>query len=126
MVAGDPRTAALVSLGSPSRPSLFLDATPERTPWVTFDDVRRKGAIVVWPTADTAGAPPPEIKERFPDLVPDATRRIRAAGGGTAAGAALRLGGDPAAVGRASSGNRGGEKVKRTHAIVSRAQCSTK
>jgi uncharacterized membrane protein len=74
VVAGDPRTAALIALGSPSRPSLFLDATPERTPWVTADDVRRKGAIVVWPTTDTAGAPPPDIKERFPDIVPDATR----------------------------------------------------
>lgn len=36
--------------------------------------MRRKGAIVVWPTTDTAGAPPPDIKERFPDIVPDATR----------------------------------------------------
>ncbi len=73
IVAGDPRTAALISLGSASRPSLFLDATPERTPWVTFDELRRKGAIVVWPTTDTAGMPPPDIKERFPDIVPDAT-----------------------------------------------------
>ena len=74
MVAGDPRTAALISLGSPSRPSVLLDATPERTPWVTFDDVRRKGAVIVWPTTDTVGAPPPEIKERFPDIVPDQVR----------------------------------------------------
>lgn len=74
VVAGDPRSAALVALGAPSRPSLFLDATPERTPWVTFDDVRRKGAIVIWPTADTSGVPPPEISGRFPGLVPDATR----------------------------------------------------
>jgi len=36
--------------------------------------VRRKGAIVVWPAADNAGAPPAEIKERFPDIVPDQTR----------------------------------------------------
>ncbi|MPZ37303.1 MAG: hypothetical protein GEU95_04440 [Rhizobiales bacterium] len=74
VVAGAPRTAALISLGSPSRPSLFLDATPERTPWVTFDDVRRKGAVIVWPTTDPTGAPPPEIKQRFPDIAPDVTR----------------------------------------------------
>jgi hypothetical protein len=74
VVAGDPRTAALISLGAPSRPSLFFDATPERSPWVTFDDVRRKGAIVVWPTTDTTGAPPPEIKARFPEIVPDPPR----------------------------------------------------
>jgi hypothetical protein len=74
IVAGDPRSAALISLGAPSRPSLFLDATPERTPWVTAADVSRNGAVVIWPTTDTAGAPPPAIKQRFPDLVPDATK----------------------------------------------------
>jgi hypothetical protein len=33
IVAGDPRTAALVELGAASRPSLFLEATPARSPW---------------------------------------------------------------------------------------------
>ena len=75
VVAGDPRTAALVAMGAPSRPSLLLDATPERSPWVTFNDVQRKGAIVVWPTTDTAGTPPPEIRQRFPDLVPEVPPR---------------------------------------------------
>lgn len=74
VVAGDPRTAALISLGAASRPSLFLDATPERTPWVTFDDVREKGAVLVWPATDTAGTPPAQLKQRFPDIIPDATR----------------------------------------------------
>jgi 4-amino-4-deoxy-L-arabinose transferase-like glycosyltransferase len=71
VVAGEPRTAALVAMGSQSRPSLLLDVTPERTPWVTFNDVRTKGAIVVWPATDTAGTPPTEIKERFPEIVPE-------------------------------------------------------
>jgi hypothetical protein len=75
VIAGDPRTAALISIGAPSRPSLLLDANPERTPWVTFDTVRTKGAIVVWPATDTGGAPPPEIKERFPQLVPEVPPR---------------------------------------------------
>src|SRR5712672_302983 len=60
IVAGDPRTAALVALGAPSRPSLFLNATPERSPWVTAEAVKSKGAIVVRPTTDPAGTPPPE------------------------------------------------------------------
>ena len=66
--------AALVSIGAPSRPSLFLDATPERSPWVTMNDVKTKGAIIVWPTNDTSGTPPPEIKQRFPDIVPEVPR----------------------------------------------------
>src|SRR5262249_33136249 len=74
IVAGDPRTAALVALGASSRPSLYLDATPERSPWVTADTVRSKGAIVVWPTTDTSGTPPADIKSRFPDLVPEVPR----------------------------------------------------
>ena len=53
---------------------LFLDATPERTPWITATDLSRNGAVVIWPTSDTAGTPPPAIKERFPDLIPDATK----------------------------------------------------
>src|SRR5262249_4718816 len=36
--------------------------------------IKSKGAIVVWPTSDTAGTPPAEIKERFPDLVPEVPR----------------------------------------------------
>jgi 4-amino-4-deoxy-L-arabinose transferase-like glycosyltransferase len=74
IVTGDPRTAALVALGAPSRPSLYLSATPERSPWVAPESIRTKGAIVVWPTADTAGTVPAAIKERFPDLVPEVPR----------------------------------------------------
>ncbi len=74
IVSGDPRTAALIALGAPSRPSLYLYATPERSPWVSTEAIRSKGAIIVWPTTDTAGTPPPEIKERFPELVPEVPR----------------------------------------------------
>jgi hypothetical protein len=74
VVTGDPRTAALVALAAPSRPSLFFDADPQRSPWVTADDIRRKGAIVVWLTADTTPTPPADIKAYFPDLVPEVPR----------------------------------------------------
>ena len=40
----------------------------------TAEDLQRKGGIVVWPTADTAGTPPPEITARFPELVPEVPR----------------------------------------------------
>jgi hypothetical protein len=74
IVAGDPQVATLVALGAPSRPSIFVDSAPERSPWVTAEAVKTKGAIVVWPTTDTAGTLPPDIKERFPDLVPELPR----------------------------------------------------
>jgi hypothetical protein len=41
---------------------------------VTADAIKSKGAIVVWPTSDTAGTPPPVLKERFPELVPEVPR----------------------------------------------------
>jgi hypothetical protein len=74
IVAGEPGTAALVALGAPGRPSLYLDATPGRTPWVTADDIRRKGVVVVWPNADTRAEAPPAIAARFPGLVADVPR----------------------------------------------------
>jgi hypothetical protein len=41
---------------------------------VSVDDIRRKGAIVVWLTNDTAPTPPPDIKAYFPDLVAEVPR----------------------------------------------------
>jgi hypothetical protein len=69
VVAGDPRLAALVALGAPSRPSVLFDADPVHSPWVTTDDIRKKGAVVVWLAADTSPTLPPDIKAYFPDLV---------------------------------------------------------
>jgi hypothetical protein len=74
IVAGEPGTAAFVALGAPTRPSLYLDATPDRTPWVTAEDVRRKGAVVVWPNDDTRAQVPADIATRFPGLVADVPR----------------------------------------------------
>ncbi len=74
IVTGDPRAAALIAAAAPSRPSVLFDAAPERSPWVTADDIRSKGAIVVWLAADTTPTPPPDIKAYFPDLVPEVPR----------------------------------------------------
>jgi len=74
VVSGEVRTAALVALAAPSRPSVYFDADPDRSPSVTADDIHRKGAVVVWLTADTNPAPPPEIKAYFPDLIPEVPR----------------------------------------------------
>jgi hypothetical protein len=38
---------------------------------VTPADIRAKGAVVVWLTADTNPTPPADIKARFPDLIPE-------------------------------------------------------
>jgi Dolichyl-phosphate-mannose-protein mannosyltransferase len=69
-VAGDARIASLVALNG-GRPHLFLDAAPERTPWVTPAGFNATGGIVVWRASDTVGTPPAEIAQHFPGLVPE-------------------------------------------------------
>ena len=72
-VAGDAQLASLVALDG-GRPHLFLDATPERTPWLTPAKFAETGGVVVWRASDTAGTPPPEIAGRFPGLTPEVPR----------------------------------------------------
>ena len=105
IVTGDPRIAAMVSL-APSRPHLYLDATPQRSPWVTADDVKTKGAIVVWPNSGIAGAPPPAHRGALPRPGPGSAAHLRASGAGRAPAAADRLGADPAAIGPGRSESR--------------------
>lgn len=74
IVVGDVRTAGLVALASPDRPSLYVDASPERAPWLNDDAVRERGAVFVWAATDTAGTPPATLRARFPDMVPEVPR----------------------------------------------------
>jgi 4-amino-4-deoxy-L-arabinose transferase-like glycosyltransferase len=74
IVIGNARLGGLVALTSPDRPSLFIDAAPERAPWIREGEVAEKGAIVVWPLTDPTGQPPAAIRARFPDLVPEVPR----------------------------------------------------
>ncbi len=69
VVSGDVQIATLVALAAPSRPSVYFGADPARTPKVTAEAIREKGAVVVWPVATTDPAPPPEITAHFPGLV---------------------------------------------------------
>jgi hypothetical protein len=72
-VAGDPAIATLISLDR-GRPHLLLDATPERTPWLTTAKFAETGGVVVWRASDTVGTPPADIVKRFPGLVPEVPR----------------------------------------------------
>jgi hypothetical protein len=72
-VTGDAQLASLVALDD-GRPHLLLEATPERTPWLSLTRFNETGGVVVWRAADTAGTPPAEITQRFPGLVPEVPR----------------------------------------------------
>ncbi len=64
----------LVALGSPSRPHVYFNWAPERSPWATAADMQKQGGLLVWPAADNAGTPPAELKAQFPALVPEVPR----------------------------------------------------
>jgi hypothetical protein len=72
-VAGDPQIATLIGMDS-SRPHLFLDAAPARTPWLNPAKFNELGGVVVWRASDTAGTPPDELAKRFPGIVPEIPR----------------------------------------------------
>jgi len=81
-VAGDPQFATLIALGSTQRPHVFFDTRPERTPWLNVAKFREIGGIVVWRAADTAGTPPAEIAQQFPELAPEVPRAFERMVGG--------------------------------------------
>ena len=72
-VAGDAQIATLIGMDS-SRPHVFLDATPARTPWMTPAKFNEFGGVVVWRASDTAGTPPDDLAKRFPGIVPEIPR----------------------------------------------------
>lgn len=69
IVGGDPQIAALVALAAPSRPRVYFATDRQRPPAVTAADIGARGAVIVWPAAETTAAPPPEIRTQFPELV---------------------------------------------------------
>ena len=90
-VAGDPQLASFVAM-SRGRPHLLLDATPERTPWLTVAKFNGTGGVVLWRASDTSGAPPPEHRATLPGPGAGSAARLRVAGQRPSAAAARRLG----------------------------------
>ena len=108
IVAGDPRTAALIALGAPSRPSLYLDATPERSPWVTRGGGQGQGRDRGLADHRYGGDAAGRDQGALPRPGARGSPRLRARGAGTAAAHPHRLGGDQAASGgqRTATENR--------------------
>jgi hypothetical protein len=73
-VSGDIRLAPLLALAAPSRPHVYFDWAPQRSPWVTTAEIYKNGGMLVWPASDSAGTPPPVLKLQFPAMVPEVPR----------------------------------------------------
>jgi hypothetical protein len=44
---------------SPDQPQVLIDGLPRRAPWIDLDDLRAKGAILVWEVGDMQELPAP-------------------------------------------------------------------
>jgi Dolichyl-phosphate-mannose-protein mannosyltransferase len=73
-VSGDARVAPLIALGAPSRPHVYFDWAPQRSPWASVADVRAAGGILVWPATEKTNEPPATLKAQFPDMVTEVPR----------------------------------------------------
>jgi 4-amino-4-deoxy-L-arabinose transferase-like glycosyltransferase len=73
-VTGDARIAPLIALAAPSRPHVYFDWAPQRSPWASVSDMRDKGGLLVWPVPENATLPPATLKAQFPDLVAEVPR----------------------------------------------------
>jgi len=58
-VIGSMWLAGNVAHYSPDHPDVLIDGLPSRTPWIDPDDLRAKGAILVWEIGDLDHLPPP-------------------------------------------------------------------
>jgi len=78
-VSGDARLAPLIAMMAPAgpegRPHLFFAWAPQRSPWVSVDDVATNGGVLVWPAAAN-NTVPVDLRTQFPDLVPELPRQF--------------------------------------------------
>jgi 4-amino-4-deoxy-L-arabinose transferase-like glycosyltransferase len=75
VVIGDVWLAGNVSFYDPQTPSVYIDADPEKALWLDDEQVRERGAVVIWmsdkrgtraiPLADSPHA---ALPQRFPDI----------------------------------------------------------
>jgi 4-amino-4-deoxy-L-arabinose transferase-like glycosyltransferase len=78
-VSGDARLAPLIAMMAPpgpqGRPHLYFAWAPQRSPWVSVDDVATHGGVLIWPAA-AGNAVPVDLRTQFPDLVPELPRQF--------------------------------------------------
>lgn len=73
-VTGEAAIAELVALTAPGRPHLMFGEDPSRSPWLDPAQLRKSGGLIVWRANDTAGLPPANLKDLFPEIIPEVPR----------------------------------------------------
>ncbi len=57
IIAGNAWLAGLIAMRMTHRPSVFIDASFYKSPWITHDRLKREGALVVWQIRKTTAPP---------------------------------------------------------------------
>jgi 4-amino-4-deoxy-L-arabinose transferase-like glycosyltransferase len=52
VVAGDVWIAGNIAFYGAERPSVFIDADPAKSPWITSAELARQGAVLIWPATE--------------------------------------------------------------------------
>jgi hypothetical protein len=64
----------MIALAAPSRPHVYFDWAPQRSPWTSTTDIYKNGGLLVWPATDSAATPPAHLKLQFPAMVTEVQR----------------------------------------------------
>jgi Dolichyl-phosphate-mannose-protein mannosyltransferase len=73
-VTGDARIAPLIALGAASRPHVYFDWAPQRSPWASVANMHEHGGLLVWPATEKSAVAPATLRAQFPDLVTEVPR----------------------------------------------------
>ena len=68
-VVGDLWLGGNVAYFSDDRPKLFHDGSAHFMPWIDADEVRRRGAVLLWPADQGVEDIPKGLREQFPAAV---------------------------------------------------------
>jgi hypothetical protein len=69
-IAGEWALVGNISVYSPDSPAPYYDAKPEHNVWVSAEDLKTKGMLIVWTLAPgQAAVLPPEIALRYPTAI---------------------------------------------------------
>ena len=106
IVSGDARTAALIALAAPSRPSVYFDSDPGRSPWITSRGHSGQGRRRRLAGDEYRPDTPARDCGALSRSRPRSAANLRALAAGQGAAAAHRLGHDQAGeCGRAGGGS---------------------
>ena len=63
-VVGDRKNSCYMCYYSPDHPKAFFDHDPKLSPWIRPEDLRRRGAVIIW-----RGGRTPEYLNLYPDII---------------------------------------------------------